>query len=186
MAHRQKSRDGPTTHQKLNATLDLDTDEVLRRLESYSHQPHVNMARVADDTILLLRSLSQRLRQFQAQICPSVKKPHPHGITDREITDRRRILISPVPQKVTGRSESVPYTDANNNYSLPAGDGGGQPQISPPILDNSSPKGRSTTAGDIQPDLNLPAPDTQRRTQLANQNPALHTINVCQPKGINP
>ena len=61
MAHRQKNCDGHTTRQKLNATLDLDTDEVLRRLESYSHQPHVNMAQVADDTVLLLQSLSQRL-----------------------------------------------------------------------------------------------------------------------------
>ena len=54
MAHRQKNCDGPATRQKLNATLDIDTEEVLRRLESYSHQPHVNMAQGADDTVLLL------------------------------------------------------------------------------------------------------------------------------------
>ena len=116
-------------------------------------------------------------------IPPSNRKTRYTLDSDRKIVNRRRTLISPVPQRATGRSEFVPYIDADDTYSLPAGrstgDGGGQPQVSPPILDNSSPKKQSTTVGDTQPDLNLPAPDGTTLTQLAIQSRYVQCKCVC-------
>ena len=98
-------------------------------------------------------------------IPPSNRKTRYTLDSDRKIVNRRRTLISPVLQRPTGRSEFVPYIDADDTYSSPAGrstgNGGGQPQVSPPILENSLPQERSTTAGDSKTDLYLPAHDNK-------------------------
>ena len=142
MAHRQKNRDGPLTRQRLNAALDPDTahQDVLHHLENYGNQPYVSVLQMADDTVLLLRSLSQRLRHFQANILGSVKTPRPRNISDQETTDRRCTSISPVPPTGTGQPEFVHAI--NDRSSSPARrsteTGEHQPQVNLPVLENSS------------------------------------------------
>ena len=140
MAHQQTNCDVFPTLQRQNTALDPSTaqQDLLQGVENYKHQRYVSVQQMANETVLLLRSLSQRLQRFQARTHGFIKTPRPRNATDQETTDHHHALMSPVSPAETGRSVFAHTT--NDGNSLPAR--------------------RSTATEEDRPQVSLPVPDT--------------------------
>ena len=118
MAHQQTNHEGLPTQRRPHAapaTRAVHQDP-LHCMRDYGHQRFPDVQQVADETVTFLRSLSQRLRRFQAHTGGFAKATRPQTGTDRGTQDRRPAKIPPVATTKTGRIE---LTHANNGETLP-------------------------------------------------------------------
>jgi hypothetical protein len=148
MAHQQTNREGLPTRQGPHAAIDSRTahHDLLHRVENYGHQRYPSLQQMADETVLLLQSLSQRLRRFQAQTGGFMKAHRPQNGTNRGTLDRHPALIPPVSIAETGRSE---FTHATNEESSPrrrsTPDAGYQNHIGPSVPTSDTTMSRTSS-----------------------------------------
>ena len=122
----RRTAEGYPTHQQWpNTAFDSRTahQDLLHRVENYKHQRYLSVQQMADETLLLLRSLSQRLRRFQARTGGFVKAQCPRHGTDWETTDHHCALILPVSSAETGFAHATNGNSSPTRRSTPnAGD----------------------------------------------------------------